>query len=129
MSPDAAARYEWQMGPDGIGEAGQEKLRRATVLISRIGGVGGTVAQSLAMAGVGRLNSRHAGVLNAADLNRQLLMRADSIGTPRLDLAAARLRQLNPDLEPELIPENLSAETAADLTARVDVVACCAPGV
>ena len=68
------ATYEWQMWADGIGELGQRKLKAATVLISRIGGVGGTVALQLAAAGIGKLILAHAGEIKASDLNRQLLM-------------------------------------------------------
>ena len=55
--------YEWQLGVADFGEAGQERLKAASVLVSRVGGVGGAVAQQLAVAGVGRLILAHAGEL------------------------------------------------------------------
>src|SRR6516165_7531916 len=86
------AIYEWQLAVPGYGEAGQERLKGAAVLVSRVGGVGGTVAHQLAAAGVGRLVLAHAGNLRLNDLNRQLLMDHSALGKPRADVAAQRLR-------------------------------------
>ena len=119
--------YEWQMWVDGFGEAGQRRLKGAAVLISRCGGVGGAVALELAAAGVGRLVLAHAGNLQPSDLNRQILMTHDWLGRPRVECAARRLRELNPRLEIEAVPENLSAANAAALVGRVDLVVDCAP--
>src|SRR6267154_1997407 len=102
------ARYEWQLWVDGFGEAGQERLKGASVLISRCGGVGGAVAYELAAAGVGRLVLAHAGNLKPSDLNRQILMTEDWIGKPRVECAARRLRELNPRLEILAVGENVS---------------------
>ena len=65
--------YEWQMWVPGMGEEGQRKIKGTSVLISRVGGLGGLVALELAAAGVGRLVLAHGGDLKASDLNRQLL--------------------------------------------------------
>src|SRR5690606_29881144 len=96
LSPEEHARYEWQMWHEGMGEAGQLKLKQATVLISRVGGLGGLVAYELAAAGVGHLILAHGGVLKPADLNRQLLQTTDHLGQPRIDSILRRLRELNP---------------------------------
>src|SRR5438270_4169085 len=93
------ARYEWQLSVADFGEEGQQRLKGASVLVSRCGGVGGCVAYQLAAAGVGRIVLAHAGKLRLNDLNRQLLMTTDAVGTPRADLAARRLRDLNPTIE------------------------------
>ena len=47
MTPEEYNRYAWQLDIPGHGEAGQRKLKAASVLISRAGGVGGTAAHSL----------------------------------------------------------------------------------
>ena len=52
LTPEERERYQWQMWTPGFGEDGQLKLKHATVLISRCGGIGGTVALQLAAAGV-----------------------------------------------------------------------------
>ena len=53
LTDEERALYEWQLSVAGFGEAGQLRLKNATVLVSRIGGVGGTLAMHLAAAGVG----------------------------------------------------------------------------
>lgn len=127
LTSDEQAVYEWQMWTQGFGERGQRRLKAATVLISRVGGVGGAAAYQLAAAGVGRLILAHAGNLKPSDLNRQLLMTHDGIGRPRVESAAKRLRQLNPRLAVEAIPENINDANARRLIAQADIVVDAAP--
>lgn len=119
--------YGWQLPIHGFGEEGQRRLKGATVLISRIGGLGGVVAQQLAAAGVGRLILAHGGTLRPDDLNRQLLMNAGGLGTPRIQMAEAWLRQFNPRLELELVDSNITEDNVRGLVAGADIVADCAP--
>jgi molybdopterin/thiamine biosynthesis adenylyltransferase len=121
------ATYEWQMWVPGFGEERQRKLKNATVLVSRCGGVGGLVAYELAAAGIGRLVLAHAGNLKPADLNRQLLMTHDGLGKPRMESAVRRLKELNPRLEIVAVPENISEANAAKLVAQADLVVDAAP--
>jgi molybdopterin/thiamine biosynthesis adenylyltransferase len=127
MGPDERAVYEWQLDVPGFGERGQEALRRATVLISRAGGVGGAAAYYLAAAGVGRLVLAHDGSVRPSDLNRQILMTAAGVGRPRVESAARRLRELNPRLEVVAVGENVGEENAARLVAQADLVVDAAP--
>ncbi|HUQ69895.1 MAG TPA: HesA/MoeB/ThiF family protein [Planctomycetaceae bacterium] len=127
LTDDERARYEWQMWSAGVGEEGQRKLKAASVLISRIGGVGGAAAYHLAAAGVGRLVLAHAGVIQAGDLNRQLLMTTDRLGTSRVESAAVRLRELNPLVEIVTIDENVNESNAARLVEQADVIVDAAP--
>lgn len=127
LTPEERSTYEWQMWVPGIGEEGQRRLKGATVLVTRVGGLGGLVAYELAAAGVGKLILAHAGSVKPHDLNRQLLMTHASLGTSRVDCASERLRELNPRLEVVAIPENTSAANAAAMVESADVVACCAP--
>ncbi len=120
-------RYEWQMWTEGVGEEGQEKLKNARVLISRGGGVGSVVAYELAAAGIGKLVVAHGGNVKPSDLNRQLLMTHDHLGKPRIESICRRLQELNPLIEVEGIPENVSDDNAEDLVSNVDLVIDCAP--
>jgi molybdopterin/thiamine biosynthesis adenylyltransferase len=120
-------RYRWQLWVEGFGEEGQRRLKRAAVLVSRCGGVGGTVALQLAAAGVGRLVLAHAGNLRLDDLNRQLLMSQAGLDTPRAEQAARRLREFNAHVEVTAIAENVSEANVARLVSDVDAVASCAP--
>lgn len=127
LSDEERARYEWQIWTSGFGEEGQRRLKAATVLISRVGGVGGTVAYYLAAAGIGRLILAHGGDVRRDDLNRQLLMTTESIGTPRVDSAQRRLRQLNPHVDVVTIAENISESNVDQLADQADVIVDAAP--
>lgn len=119
--------YAWQLDLPGFGEAAQRRLKAATVLVSRCGGLGGPAALELAAAGVGRLVIAHAGEVQESDLNRQILQRHDRIGLPRRDALIATLRGLNPRCVVEVIEENASPANADRLVAMADVVIDAAP--
>lgn len=127
LTADDRARYEWQMWTPGFGEAGQEALKGASVLISRCGGLGGIVAYELAAAGIGRLVLAHGGNLKPSDLNRQILMTTDWLDKPRIESACRRLRELNPAIAIEGEGANIGEENAARLVSSVDVVVSAAP--
>lgn len=127
LNAEERAIYEWQMWLPGFGEAAQRRLKGASVLISRVGGLGGNVAYQLAAAGVGRLLLAHGGNLRPGDLNRQLLQTHDHLGQPRMDSIVRRLRDLNPRLEITAVPENISDTNAAALVGQADVVVDAAP--
>lgn len=119
--------YQWQLDVPDFGLTGQERLKGAAVLISRIGGLGGLVAYELAAAGIGRLVLAHAGNITLSDLNRQVLMTHAAVGTSRVACASRRLQELNPRLEIEAVAENISDANAEELVKRVDLVVDCAP--
>lgn len=127
LSAEETGRYEWQLTIPDFGVAGQRRLKGTTVLISRVGGIGGSVALQLAAAGIGRLILAHAGNVRLNDLNRQLLMTTAGIGRPRIESARRRLHELNPHIEIECVNENVSEGNAADLVARCDIVVSAAP--
>ena len=120
-------RYSWQLDVDGHGEVGQERLKAATVLISRAGGVGGHAAMELAAAGIGKLILAHAGDLRLDDLNRQVLMRTDGVGKPRAFSSPETLRTLNPHVEVVAVQQNMNEMNAVELVAQADVVIDAAP--
>ncbi len=120
-------RYQWQLGVPGFDAEKQRRLKSATVLVSRCGGVGGNVALQLAAAGVGRLILAHAGPLELSDLNRQLLMSESGLGQARVSQAARRLRELNSNIVVEPVDENISQANVQRLVGAADVVASCAP--
>jgi molybdopterin/thiamine biosynthesis adenylyltransferase len=127
LTAEERAIYEWQMWVPGVGEEGQLKLKNASVLVSRVGGLGGLVALELAAAGVGRLVLAHGGVLQPSDLNRQLLQTHDHIGKLRIDSIVRRLKDLNPRCEIIGLPENASEANADALVAQADIVVDAAP--
>lgn len=127
LTDQERAIYEWQIWVDGLGESGQEKLKATTALISRVGGLGGPLAQSLAAAGIGKLILAHAGNTKPGDLNRQVLQTHDQLGKSRVESCKRRLLELNPRLQIEAVPENITETNAARLVGAADLVFDCAP--
>ncbi|TWT84075.1 Sulfur carrier protein ThiS adenylyltransferase [Planctomycetes bacterium CA13] len=127
LNEEEKAVYEWQMWIDGFGETGQQKLKGATALVSRCGGLGSPLSYHLASAGIGRLIIAHAGNVKPSDLNRQILMTHDWLGKPRVESARRRLLELNPRMDVVAIPENISDENACSLVSQADIVFDCAP--
>lgn len=95
LSADEWERYRRQLGPGVLSREGQARLKGASVLISRVGGMGGPAALMLAMAGVGRLVLSHGGDLESPDLNRQVLGIEAGLGRSRAEQFAATLRARN----------------------------------
>lgn len=127
LTEEEKATYEWQMWVHDFGVEGQQKLKDASVLISRAGGVGGVVAYQLAAAGIGKLVIAHAGNVKHSDLNRQLLMTYDHLGKPRIESIERRLKELNPRLEVVGIAENVNEANVTAMVEQVDVLVDCAP--
>ena len=127
LTDEDRSRYAWQLGAAGFDEPAQARLKAATVLVSRIGGVGGTLAYYLAAAGVGKLILAHAGNLRVDDLNRQLLMSHAGVDQARVVQAAQRLREFNPLITVETVAENIREANVDALVGRADAVASCAP--
>lgn len=127
LTPEELATYQWQIWVPDFGQSGQEKLKDASVLISRCGGLGSVVAYELAAAGVGKLVLAHAGNVKHSDLNRQLLMTHDWLGKPRVESAKRRLLELNPRLDIVAVDSNVNQQNAAQLVEQADVIVDCAP--
>lgn len=119
--------YGWQLDVPGFDEQTQKKLKSSSVLISRVGGVGGIVAMQLALAGVGKLVLAHGGRLKPSDLNRQALQNYSHIGKPRIAAIVRRLQEINPRLEITAFGENVTDDNAQSLVAQADVVVDAAP--
>ena len=121
------AFYQWQLDIPGFGEPAQLKLRNSTALVSRIGGLGGPIALGLAAAGIGKLVLAHGGELEPSDLNRQILMRHDDLGKPRVESARRTLNRFNPHVEVEIVAAHTSEENVKGLVEKVDIVFDAAP--
>ena len=119
--------YAWQLDVPGFGEHGQEMLRNSTALVSRVGGLGGPLAQSLAAAGIGKLILVHGGELREDDLNRQILMKYAGLGKSRASQAAETIARFNPHVKVKAIESNITEENVGELVAQADIVFSCAP--
>ena len=115
-------RYSRQTMLPEIGEAGQERLRQARVLIVGVGGLGSPVALYLTAAGVGCLGLVDDDVVSVSNLQRQVLYTEAEVGAPKVECARRRLSELNSTTRIETYPTRLTAENAAELVANYDLV-------
>jgi molybdopterin/thiamine biosynthesis adenylyltransferase len=120
-------KYRRQIMIPGFGEAAQEKLKASSVLVTRVGGLGGPIALWLAAAGVGRLVLAHGGNLTPSNLNRQILMRGSGVGQPRIEQARETLRRFNPDCDVIAWAEDPTPELAREWVRAVDLVCSATP--
>lgn len=114
-------RYKRQLMLAGFGPEQQRRLGQATALVAGVGGLGGTAALYLAAAGIGKLILVHRGDLTLSNMNRQILMREDWIGRPRVDMAQRSLQQINSEVEVEIHDALITEETAEAFLHPADI--------
>lgn len=122
LSPAERLRYSRHLLIPAVGEAGQLRLKNASVLLIGSGALGSPAALYLAAAGVGRLGLVDADVVDASNLQRQILHGESWIGKPKLESAAARLREVNPLVRTELHPVRFTPENAMEIAAPYDII-------
>ena len=103
--------------------AGQQKLKKASVLVIGSGGLGSPLLLYLAAAGVGRIGLVDFDRVDETNLQRQVIFGVDDVGQPKVEAAAARLRQLNPHIEVEVHDTRFTVDNARELIRAYDVVA------
>jgi molybdopterin/thiamine biosynthesis adenylyltransferase/rhodanese-related sulfurtransferase len=110
---DAAQRerYSRHVLIPEVGLAGQRRLLESSVLVIGAGGLGSPALLYLAAAGVGRVGFVDDDVVDASNLQRQVLHSTAALGEAKVDSATRRIRELNPDVEPVAYRERLTAET------------------
>ena len=118
-----SSRYSRQLPL--LGEGGQERLRRSTALVVGAGGLGSVVLYYLVAAGVGRFLVVDRGYVDPPDLNRQILYTEEDLGKPKVEVAVARLRKLNSEVEVSGYAVDVEEGTFEELVARSDVVVDC----
>src|SRR5882672_7753822 len=92
FTPDQVARYARHLILPEVGGTGQRKLLASSVLLLGAGGLGSPAAMYLAAAGVGKIGIVDFAVVDASNLQRQLLPGHDDIGRPKVESAAETLR-------------------------------------
>jgi adenylyltransferase/sulfurtransferase len=123
FSEEQINRYARHIILKEVGGAGQQALLDARVLLVGAGGLGSPLGLYLAAAGVGTLGIVDDDTVDLSNLQRQVIHDSASIGQPKVDSAAARMRAINPDIT--VIPHKmrLTAESVLDLIADYDIVA------
>jgi sulfur-carrier protein adenylyltransferase/sulfurtransferase len=122
FSEDQVLRYSRHIILPKIGAAGQRKLIDSRVLCIGAGGLGSPAAMYLAAAGVGTLGIVDFDRVDLTNLQRQLLHDTADVGRPKVDSAAERLNDINPEVE--VIKHNLvlSSDNALDILGQYDLV-------
>jgi sulfur-carrier protein adenylyltransferase/sulfurtransferase len=123
LTKDELSRYSRHLILPEVGEEGQRKLKAARVLCVGTGGLGSPLALYLAAAGVGTLGLVDFDVVDASNLQRQIIHSTADIGRKKLDSAAEKLTALNPDLNVVKHDTLLSSANALDILKDYDVIA------
>jgi len=122
LSDDELEFYSRQIVLPDIGYNGQLKLKKAKICIAGLGGLGSPAALQLAAMGVGHLRLVDRDVVELSNLQRQHLYNVRFLGYPKVEVAAKRLHELNPNIEIEPLPLSVNVDTAYDIVKDVDVV-------
>ncbi len=125
FSDDEIERYQRHIVLADVGGPGQQKLKRARVLVVGAGGLGAPVIQYLAAAGVGTLGIVDDEPVALSNLQRQVIHDTAGVGTPKVESAGEAVRRLNPNVAVEPHGVRLSAANVARLVAAYDIVADC----
>nr|WP_315219640.1 HesA/MoeB/ThiF family protein [uncultured Flavobacterium sp.] len=115
-------RYNRQTILPEIGEEGQEKLKKSSVLVIGAGGLGCPILQYIATAGVGCIGIMDFDSIEIHNLHRQILYTENEIGALKATVAKAKTSALNPLIEVVAIPEKLTAQNADQIMQQYDVI-------
>lgn len=120
LSNEEMVRYDRQIRVFGV--EGQEKLKRSSVLVVGVGGLGSAVLYYLAAAGVGRIIIVDPEAVELSNLNRQIIHFTSDIGRDKVVSAREKLKALNPNVEIISIKKRFDEKLGEELVPQVDVV-------
>ena len=115
-------RYNRQIMIDGWGPEGQRKLKDSKVAVVGIGGLGCVSSIFLAAAGVGKIRLVDEDKSCLTDLNRQILYSVNDIGRLKIEAAKEKIHDLNPEIDVETVPEEITEDTAPRVLRDVDIM-------
>ncbi len=122
LDPRELQRYARHVVLPEVGLEGQLRLKSASVLLVGAGGLGSPLALYLAAAGVGRIGLVDFDVVDAANLQRQVLYGTGDLGRPKLEAARERIADLNPHVTLEPHGVRLTSSNALEILRPYDVV-------
>ncbi len=122
LSRDEITRYSRHILLPEIGMLGQQKLKKASVLIVGLGGLGSPIAMYLAAAGVGRIGLVDPDVVDLSNLQRQVIHATSSRGALKVESARHRMFEINPDIQIDMFPVPLTSTNALDVCAEYDIL-------
>ncbi len=115
-------RYSRQIMLEEIGYQGQLSLRSAKICVVGVGGLGNPITTRLTAMGVGKLRIIDRDVIELSNLHRQTMFDESDVGQVKVEVAAKKLKKLNPDVEIESLPISINDYTALDAVEGCDVV-------
>ena len=122
LTPEQRNRYQRHLLLSEVGETGQLKLLDARVLLLGAGGLGSPAALYLAAAGVGTIGIIDMDVVDASNLQRQILHNTDRIGERKVDSAKKTLTLINPDVNVVTYDVRMGADNILDIIDGYDVI-------
>lgn len=122
LTEEQRIRYSRHTILSDVGEAGQIKLLDSKVLLIGAGGLGSPSAMYLAAAGVGTIGIVDFDTVDVSNLQRQILHGTKDVGRPKVDSAADRLRDINPDVRVLAHMEPITSFNALDIIKEYDIV-------
>jgi adenylyltransferase/sulfurtransferase len=122
QSFDSEEYYSRQVILPELGAKGQEKLKRSKVTVVGLGGLGSVSSLYLSLAGVGYLRLVDQDTVEINNLHRQILFDLSDLRYPKVEAAAKRIQQRNPDVKVEAVPENVRESNVEDIVKGMDCV-------
>ena len=122
LRPDQFERYRRHLILPELGVEGQERLLAGRVCLVGVGGLGCPLAQYLAAAGVGTLGLVDFDVVDASNLQRQILYGTADVGRPKVEVARERIAAMNADVRVEVHRVRLDSKNALEILSGYDVV-------
>jgi len=122
LSNEEVARYSRHLIMPEVGMTGQRKLKAASILMIGTGGLGAPLGMYLAAAGIGRLGLVDFDVVDASNLQRQIIHGTKDVGRPKIASARDRIQDINPHVEIETHETRLTSENAMRLFVNYDVI-------
>jgi adenylyltransferase/sulfurtransferase len=122
LNREELIRYSRHILLPQVGEEGQRALKKSRVLLVGAGGLGSPVALYLAAAGVGTLGLVDFDVVDLSNLQRQILHGSSGIGSPKIESARDRLRDVNQNVHVEAYETRLTSDNALDIARDYDLI-------
>ncbi len=122
LSNEEIARYSRHLIMPEVGMEGQRRLKQGSVLLIGTGGLGSPLALYLAAAGVGHIGLVDFDVVDASNLQRQIVHGTSTVGMAKTESARRRLRDLNPHIEITVYETQITSANALELMRPYDVI-------
>lgn len=122
LSKEERERYNRQVMLPGIGEAGQQKLKEARVLIIGVGGLGSPVSVYLCAAGVGTIGLVDDDIVSLSNLQRQILYHTHVVDKSKVLHAKEVLEELNPNVNIHIHDERISEQNANEIFSGYEII-------